>query len=157
MAFILTPSTLSEIISVKITERRFPIIYKRKKEELIRNGLSEEEAVSALENWEVDLDLFYQPDLGLFAVESDAVESTNIHSPYSGEECINPDDAEIAIDKNGNVIHKGDKVLWTDPEFGRRRNPIEYEVYEEPSSEMVKLSNEYGECEAFPHECEVLK
>ena len=61
---------------------------------------------------------------------------------------------EIAYDENGKEIHKGDTVIWTDPETG---NEAEYEVYEEPSSEMVKLSNQYGECEAFPEECVVVE
>lgn len=57
---------------------------------------------------------------------------------------------EKAYDKNGREIHKGDSVIWVDPETG---NKTEYEVYEEPTEEMVKLANDYGECEAFPCEC----
>ena len=60
----------------------------------------------------------------------------------------------IAYDRNGHEIHKGDTVIWTDPELGY---DAEYEVYEEPTEEMVKMANDYGECEAFPHECMVVK
>lgn len=61
---------------------------------------------------------------------------------------------ETAYDRKGNEIHKGDVVIWTDPENGRK---VKYRVYEEPNSEMVKMANKYGECEAFPHECLVIK
>lgn len=60
---------------------------------------------------------------------------------------------ETAYDENGKEIHKGDIVIWTDPETGMK---VKYDVYEEPTSEMVKLANQYGECEAFPEECLVV-
>jgi len=62
-------------------------------------------------------------------------------------------DDERAYDKNGQEIHKGSIVMWRDPETGRK---TKYEVYEEPTSEMVKMANDYGECEAFPDECLVI-
>ena len=64
------------------------------------------------------------------------------------------EDEEAVVDANGYVIKKGDKVIWTDPETG---NKVKYEVYEEPTAEMVKLANEYGECEALPWECRVIE
>lgn len=60
---------------------------------------------------------------------------------------------EKAYDIKGCEIHKGDIVIWTDPETRRK---VKYEVYEEPSSEMVKMANKYGECEALPEECLVI-
>ena len=62
------------------------------------------------------------------------------------------DDEDAVIDANGYTIKKGDKVIWTDPDTG---NKAEYEVYEEPTEEMVKLWGEYGECEAHPWECRI--
>ena len=64
------------------------------------------------------------------------------------------DEDEIVLDANGYIIKKGNKVIWTDPETG---NKVKYEVYEEPTAEMVKLANKYGECEAFPWECRVIE
>ena len=58
-----------------------------------------------------------------------------------------------AIDINGCEIHKGDYVVWRDPETGATS---EYEVYEEPTEDMVKLWSSYGECEALPNECTVI-
>ena len=59
-----------------------------------------------------------------------------------------------AKDKNGKIIQKGDKVIWIDPETGRK---TKYEVYDYPTEDMVKLWSKYGECEALPEECIVLK
>lgn len=58
-----------------------------------------------------------------------------------------------AYDMYGSEIEKGDKVVWIDPETKTR---TVYEVYEEPSDEMVKLWNKYGECEALPSECYIV-
>ncbi|MCQ2199436.1 MAG: hypothetical protein MJZ19_06925 [Paludibacteraceae bacterium] len=59
-----------------------------------------------------------------------------------------------AYDCNGVEIKTGDIVVWTDPDGGRK---VKYEVFEEPNSEMVKLWSKYGECEALPDECRVIK
>ena len=60
---------------------------------------------------------------------------------------------EIAYDINGKEIKEGDKVIWTDPEFGYK---AEYEVWGTPNEEMVKLWSPDGACEALPEECEVI-
>lgn len=36
-------------------------------------------------HWEFELELYYEEGRGAFAVESEAVESGEIYSPYSGE------------------------------------------------------------------------
>lgn len=58
--------------------------------------------------------------------------------------------AEIPCDKEGKPIRKGDIVWWIDPET---KAMAKYEVYKEPTMEMVKLWSESGECEALPTEC----
>jgi len=63
------------------------------------------------------------------------------------------DEDETPYDVNGVKLCVNDIVEWTDPETGRK---VKYEVYEEPSSEMVKLCSKYGECEAFPCECRII-
>ena len=63
-------------------------------------------------------------------------------------------DFGTAYDMNGNEIHKGDFVLWIDPETSRR---TKYQVYEEPTEDMVKLWSRHGECEAYPAECILVK
>lgn len=61
---------------------------------------------------------------------------------------------DIAYDAKGKEIHCGDIVIWTDPDEGRK---IEYEVFGEPTSDMVQLWNKHGECEALPKECVIIK
>ena len=87
----------------------------------------------------------------LFLVE-DAETNKDLMDEY--ENAYDDEDDEDVVDANGYVIKKGDKVIWTDPETG---NKVKYEVYEEPTAEMVKLANKYGECEAFPWECRVIE
>lgn len=74
----------TEIIMVRLTPERFPIAYANKVKCLMLSGLSEEEAEKmAMEP--IDLELYYEVGVGLMAVESGAVESGTIYSPYSGE------------------------------------------------------------------------
>lgn len=58
-----------------------------------------------------------------------------------------------ALDKNGNEITNGDIVLWTDPETNEK---TEFFVYDIHNEELVKLYNDYSECEALPSECEII-
>jgi hypothetical protein len=44
---------------------------------------SEEEAIKWIETTPFELELYYEKGYGLFAVEAEAVENTDVHSPYS--------------------------------------------------------------------------
>lgn len=59
---------------------------------------------------------------------------------------------EVPYDKNGVEIKEGQEVWWTDPEA---KKVTIYKVFGNPTSEMVKLWSEFGECEALPRKCEV--
>ena len=61
---------------------------------------------------------------------------------------------EKVYDMYGSELEKGDHVIWVDPETKTR---AAYEIYEEPTKEMVKLWSKYGECEALPTECYLFK
>ena len=76
------------LCSVKLTKEKFPKAYAAKVEELIEEGMCEtkEEAESMIKDMEIELELYYEKGHGLFAVESEAVDSGTIFSPYSGEE-----------------------------------------------------------------------
>ena len=58
-----------------------------------------------------------------------------------------------AISADGRVMHVGDRVLWRDPETGES---TEYVVYDVHSADLVRLSNDYSECEALPGECTIV-
>ena len=70
---------------VKLTLSDYPIAYAAKLKELVDSGMPEDEAKTWLDNAAFELELYYHPDHGMFAVESEAVESGTIYSPYSGE------------------------------------------------------------------------
>jgi len=76
-----------EYDSVTVRVIDHPIMYKTYLDDLINNhGWSEKGAKEWLKDGEVELELYYQPGAGIFAVESEAVESTDIFSPYTKEQ-----------------------------------------------------------------------
>ena len=70
------------------------------------------------------------------------------------EDILSEEEFDVVIDRKGKQIHKGDTVIWIDPETGHKSK---YQVYDRPLEEMVKLWSKYGECEALPSECIVVK
>ena len=83
-----------EPILITLTKGKYPISYNNKIEELVEQCLysSKEEAEEDNPTFEIECELYYEKHSGLFAVESGAVESNCIYSPYSGELCEEADD-----------------------------------------------------------------
>lgn len=76
------------LANVKLSKEKFPKAYEAKLDELIRNGMTLEEAENWLKDALFELELYYSPDYGLFAIETDAVDGgATIFDPYTGEEC----------------------------------------------------------------------
>lgn len=82
-----------EPLIVRLTEAETPIAYNNKIEELVEQGVypSKEEAIKDNPIIEIECELYYEKHSGLFAVESGAVESNYVYSPYSGELCEEAD------------------------------------------------------------------
>ena len=81
------------LCNVKLTKEKFPKVYEAKLNELVSNGLSKEDAEKYLLAQEFELELYYSPDYGMFAVETDAVDGgATIYDPYTGEECESYDE-----------------------------------------------------------------
>ena len=75
-----------ESIKVKLTPIETPKVYGLRVQDLMIGGMSREEAEQkALEPYE--LELYYELGVGLFAVDSEAVDSGTIYSPYTAELC----------------------------------------------------------------------
>jgi hypothetical protein len=71
-----------------LSEDKTPKAFNAKVEELMEEcGMSEEEAKKAASDIEFELEIYYEKGTGLFAVESEAVESGTIYSPYTAELC----------------------------------------------------------------------
>ena len=94
MAVILNGAETYEPITIILTKEVTPISYRNKVEEYVEQGLyaSVEEAEEKNPKIEIDCEMYYEKHSGLFLVESEAVESGTIYSPYSGELC---DDTEM--------------------------------------------------------------
>ena len=77
-----------ETIEVLLTRKSFPIAFQNKLNELMECGAfyNEEEATRWIESNPIVLEIMYEKNWGLFAVESEAIENSNLMSPYSGVE-----------------------------------------------------------------------
>ena len=94
MAVKLHNSEQCEPITIRIDKNVAPIAYNNKIEELVEQGAypTKEDAEKDNPYFVMDCELYYEKEYGLFAVESGAVESGTVYSPYNGEIC---DNAEV--------------------------------------------------------------
>lgn len=70
----------------KLSKEKTPIAFAEKVAELVEeNGMTLEEAEKAVAGMEIGLEIYYEKGFGLFAIESEAVESCKIFSPYTKE------------------------------------------------------------------------
>lgn len=82
-----------ESIKVTLSKGEYPIAYNNKIEELVEEGLykTTEDAENDNPTIEIEMEIYYEKHYGLFAVESEAVESGTIYSPYTSELCDDVD------------------------------------------------------------------
>ena len=75
--------------TIKLSKEKFPKAFQAKVEELLEEKVCEtvEEAERIIKDMEFELEIYYEKGTGLFAVESEAVESGTIYSPYTAELC----------------------------------------------------------------------
>jgi hypothetical protein len=84
------PADQYDSIKVILDENIYPIAHQMKLEELMEQGAFE--SVEAAKEWinttPIELELYYEKDAGLFAVEAEAVESIShtLCSPYTKAE-----------------------------------------------------------------------
>lgn len=79
------PPEKYEPISVVVTPDEHPLAYNAMIKSLMSRGMTKAEAVAYMIQ-PIGLELYYDENNGLFAVEPGAVESANIFNPYTGEE-----------------------------------------------------------------------
>lgn len=78
-----------ESFMVQITEAKYPQAFERMVDNLVNSGLPLDEAKKAIEGIEVEMELYYSPNLGLFSIESEPIEcGANIVDPYTGDEMV---------------------------------------------------------------------
>lgn len=77
------------LCKVTLTKDKYPIAFENKVLELIEEcGMMREQAEESIEKMEIEQEVYYENGYGLFAVDSEAVTSGTIYSPYSGELCV---------------------------------------------------------------------
>ena len=82
----------AETVDITLSEAAFPTAYAAKMQELLeqRVFLTEAEARAWLRQCPICLELIYEKHSGLFAVESDALETGGLVSPYSRKRILTP-------------------------------------------------------------------
>ena len=63
---------------------------------------------------------------------------------------------EFDVDKDGQPILKGSKVIWFDPERSARDLKRIWTVYD-MGGDIVCIADDYGEAEVFPQELKVMR
>ena len=78
---------------IKLSKEKYPKAFNAKVEELLEENVcgTVEEAEQLVSNMVFELEIYYEKGTGLFAVESAAVESGTIYSPYTAELCEDAD------------------------------------------------------------------
>lgn len=75
-----------EVIEVVTTPRVNPGMFRHRVRSLTLSGLSREEAEKYVSSTPQKLELFYDVNLGAFAIDAEAVGNTPLYNPYTGEE-----------------------------------------------------------------------
>lgn len=81
------PINETETIEVRLDKNKTPISFKHKVDELMEQGAfdTREDAEKWVEETPIVLEMIYEKHSGLFAVESESIES-GVFSPYTREE-----------------------------------------------------------------------
>jgi hypothetical protein len=80
----LNNSDQMESMVVILSKEKTPIAFEQRVLSLIDSGLERDEAEQMASD-PIHVEMYYNPDAGLFLVECDAVESGAICDPYSGK------------------------------------------------------------------------
>ena len=83
----INPPSECESKTMVLQRDKFPKVYATKREELIEEGLSEEQADEVLSCIAFEMEFYYSKHNGLFAVEAEAVASGKIADPYTQIPC----------------------------------------------------------------------
>ncbi|MFK5892884.1 MAG: hypothetical protein QM504_06660 [Pseudomonadota bacterium] len=90
-------------INFELCQERFPHAYKQKLMCLMESGASESEAREFIDDEKLEIEFYYERNYGLMAVESEAVESVPIYSPYNKKRYL-----EATGEDENNIFSHGD-------------------------------------------------
>lgn len=94
MALKKNPAEEYESINIRLDKKKFPKAYAAKVQELVNSGLSTEDAETFIDTTAFEMEVYYSPERGLFLVEAEAVDATEIFDPYTGTAMEEADEDE---------------------------------------------------------------
>jgi hypothetical protein len=75
----------AEVVSISLDRNKYPIAFENRVKSLMDSGLDRADA-ERVASERIALEILYDPDCGLFALESEAIDSiTEFFNPYTGE------------------------------------------------------------------------
>ena len=77
--------TECKTIDILLTPEKYPTAFERKVRCVMSGGMTRQEAEEHVRMTPICLEIFYDIGRGLFAVESEAVDNTDIFNPYTGK------------------------------------------------------------------------
>lgn len=80
---------ITEVIEVVTTPQINPEMFRRRVKDLTLSGLQQEEAEKFVASTPQKMELFYDVNLGAFAIDAEAVGNTPLYNPYTGKEIPN--------------------------------------------------------------------
>lgn len=87
----INPVGAEEVFEIYLDPTKHPVAYNNKLTELVDAGMSYVQAENFIRNTPFVMEVYYAPNQGLFLVESEAIESVDIHNPYDGKTIPNPE------------------------------------------------------------------
>ena len=75
-----------ETIDILLTPEKYPVAFNRKVQCVMSGGMTRLEAEEYVRTTPICLEVYYDIGRGLFAVESEAVDNTEIFNPFTGKE-----------------------------------------------------------------------
>ncbi len=85
-------ATEAEIIEIRLSPTTYPVAFERKVRCMMNSGLSKEEAEEIILTTPIPLEIFYDIDRGLFAIESEPIGYNPVFNPFTGEEIKKEDE-----------------------------------------------------------------
>jgi len=85
MAVICNSAKNAEIVRISLDRNKYPIAFENRVKSLMDSGLDRADSEKSASK-PIVLEILYDPDCGLFALESEAIDSiTEFFNPYTGE------------------------------------------------------------------------
>jgi hypothetical protein len=91
---LIIPADAGETLDIYLSPTTYPVAFERKIRCLMNSGLSKEEAEAVLLTSPIQVEIFYDIDRGLFAIESEPIGYIPVFNPFTGEELKKEEEEE---------------------------------------------------------------